>query len=301
VGGGGHSYALLSRYPKARVLGLDRDPDALLQAGERLASFGERAILRRGSYADLGEHLAALGWSAVDGILLDLGVSSHQLDTAARGFSFRQEGPLDMRFGQESEGLPSAADIVNGASEGELADIFWRWGEERQSRRIARVIVQQRTQAPLQTTTDLRLCVERVLGSHTPKGKIHPATRCFQALRIAVNQEFSHIERFLRDFPSWLAPRGRVAIIAFHSLEDRLVKQRLRALATGTEDPSVPLMDRAPATYRLLTKKPIIGDEEEIEANPRARSALLRAAEHLGEEERMVFGEEEGSEEEEAG
>ncbi|MCB9641330.1 MAG: 16S rRNA (cytosine(1402)-N(4))-methyltransferase RsmH [Myxococcales bacterium] len=279
VGGGGHSEAALSRFPDLQLLGLDRDVDALAEAGRKLARFGDRARLHQGSYAELDKHLAEVGWpSQVDGILLDLGVSSYQLDTAGRGFSFRMDGPLDMRFAQEGEDTQTAAELVNYVEEGELARLFRDWGEERHAKRAARAIVRAREKEPFETTTQLRLCLESVLGSHAPKGRVHPATRCFQALRIAVNQEFSHIDKFLANFPSWLATEGRIAIISFHSLEDRRVKQRLRALATGTDDPNVPLMDRDEPTFSLLTRKPITGQEQEIAENPRARSALLRAA-----------------------
>ncbi len=279
VGGGGHSEAALERYPNVRLLGLDRDLDALAEAGKTLARFGDRVHLRQGSYARLDQHLAAIGWPAqVDGILLDLGVSSHQLDTAERGFSFRMDGALDMRFAQTGEDTPTAADLVNQASEEELTGWFREWGEERQAKRVARAILRWREQERIETTAQLLDCFESVLGSRTPKGRVHPATRCFQALRIAVNREFEHIDAFLARFPTWLVSGGQIAIISFHSLEDRRVKQRLRALATGTDDPNVPLMDRDDPTFSLLHRKPITGSEEEIEQNPRARSALLRAA-----------------------
>lgn len=279
VGGGGHSKAVLERFPNVRLLGLDRDVDALAEAGRTLAAFGDRVRLRQGSYCHLDQHLAGIGWpSQVDGILLDLGVSSYQLDTATRGFSFRMNGPLDMRFAQAGEDTPTAAELVNQTPEEELTRWFRDWGEERQAKRVARAILRWREREPFETTAQLLACFESVLGSRTPKGRVHPATQCFQALRIAVNREFDHIDTFLARFPAWLTQGGQIAILSFHSLEDRRVKQRFRALATGTDDPSVPLMDRQPPTFSLLHRKPIIGTEEEIARNPRARSALLRAA-----------------------
>ncbi|MEM1009485.1 MAG: 16S rRNA (cytosine(1402)-N(4))-methyltransferase RsmH [Myxococcota bacterium] len=287
-GGGGHSFALLSKHPDIQLLGLDRDTDALHQATQRLAPYQDRCTLRQGSYANLGAHLNAIGWSKVDGILLDLGVSSYQLDTDARGFSFLREGPLDMRFDQQNEQQQTAADLLASASEQELIEIFRRWGEEPQAKKIARHVVQARIEQPWHTTTQLADALERWIGrpftpkkKHRPKRRIHPATRCFQALRIAVNQELQHLQRFLEHFPTWLATGGCLAVLSFHSLEDRMVKRRLRALATGTDDPNVPLMDRAAPTFALLHRKPLTGTEQEIEENPRARSALLRAARKL--------------------
>jgi 16S rRNA (cytosine1402-N4)-methyltransferase len=279
LGAGGHARGILeASAPDGRLLGLDLDPQALELARRSLGEFGERATLLQASYTSLGEQLIGLGWGQVDGILLDLGLSSMQLDTPERGFSFQYDAPLDMRF--DPGGGLTAADLVNGLSETELADLIYRYGEERNARRAARAIVRAR---PLATTGELA----RVLAGATRGGKaahgrgLHPATRTFQALRIAVNGELAAVETVLPRAIQALRPGGRLAVIAFHSLEDRLVKQFLRRESIDCLCPP-----RQPectwghkASLRELTRKPVQPGEAEITANPRARSARLRAAE----------------------
>lgn len=287
VGGGGHTAMLLERFPQTRVLGIDRDRESIERATQTLERFGERVILRQGSYADIPEHLAAVGWSdKVDGILLDLGVNSHQLDEAERGFSFLHDGPLDMRFQSDSAAQPTAADIVNQWSERDLVKAFREWGEEPQAKRAARAIIEQRKVRPFERTGELRDCLHQAL--YKPKRKrpgIDPATLVFQALRIAVNREFDHLETFLTHFPEWLTPGGRIAVISFHSLEDRRVKQAFRRFTDGCTCPSdfpmcvcgfVPQL-------KILTSKPIRPSDEEVEVNSRSRSSKLRVAEAVNE------------------
>jgi 16S rRNA (cytosine1402-N4)-methyltransferase len=253
LGAGGHAEALLASGVE-RVIGIDRDPDALAIATERLAPFGDRLQTVRSTFAE------AEVTGPVDGVLYDLGVSSMQLDRAERGFGYRQDGPLDMRMGGDG---PSAADLVNGLSEGELADLIFEFGGEHRSRRIARAIVRARERAPIETTDALARVVAGALGRRP--GGPHPARRTFQALRIAVNRELEELAASLPQAVGLLAPGGRVVVLSYHSLEDRLVKR------TFLED------------ERLvrLTKKPVMPGEAEIAANPRARSARLRAAERV--------------------
>ena len=277
LGAGGHAFGVLeASSPDGLLLGLDVDPAALAIAAERLAPFGERALLRHGSYADLAAHLQAVGWDAVDGILLDLGVSSMQVDVAARGFSFRTDAPLDMRF-DPSQPL-TAADLVNTLDEAALADILWRYGEERHARRVARAIVRHR---PLHTTRQLA----EVVAAATRSGRrgMHPATRTFQALRIAVNRELDNLEAVLPQAVAALKPGGRLVVIAFHSLEDRIVKHFLRAESGYCVcPPEMPHCDcDRPARVRLLKPFPLRPTAEETARNPRARSARLRVAEKL--------------------
>lgn len=280
VGGGGHARAILEgTSPDGLLVGIDRDDEALREASRVLAPFGPRVILAKGSFADLRDILAAHGIGPVQGILLDLGVSSHQLDTAERGFSFSLEGPLDMRMNPSSG--PSARDLIRSAREDELARIFREFGEERFARRIARVLVEHRRREPIETTVDLAALIARVVpGGAREERRIHPATRVFQALRIAVNRELDHLERGLREGIEALAPGGRMAVISFHSLEDRLVKETFRSWEkTCTCPPGIPVCTcRTEAKARVLTRKPLRPRPEEAEANPRARSARLRAA-----------------------
>jgi 16S rRNA (cytosine1402-N4)-methyltransferase len=280
LGAGGHSAALLAGGAGA-LLGLDRDPQALALAGARLAAFGERAHLVHGSYADMVTHAHALGWESVHAILLDLGVSSMQFDTPERGFSFRFDAPLDMRFDTTSD-VPTAADIVNLAAEEDLADLIYRYGEEHDSRRYARAIVRHR---PLHSTGALANVIAQAAYKRRD-AHIHPATRVFQALRIAVNDELGVLERTLPQAIDLLAGGGRLAVISFHSLEDRIVKDAFRLASTDCICPP-----RAPvcvcghrASVRLLTKKPLAADESEVAANPRSRSAKLRIVEKLSPE-----------------
>ncbi len=277
LGGGGHAAGILqAAQPDGRLLGIDADPAALAAAAEHLAARGlaaERYRLVQGRFADLAEIAAQQGFAAVDGILFDLGVSSHQLDTAARGFAFSSDGPLDMRM-DPTQG-PTAADLLAELDETELANVIYRYGEERASRRIARRIVERRRERPFETTGDLAETVARALRGS--RERIHPATRTFQALRIAVNRELEQLEQALPQAVELLQAGGRLAIISFHSLEDRIVKLFFRAESGygGNE-----AADR-PVRLRIITRKPIEAGEEERMANPRSRSARLRVAERL--------------------
>ncbi len=276
LGAGGHTRGLLERTaPLGRVLAFDRDAEAIAFARQRLTELGDRVVIVHDSYAEMATVAPANGFEAVDGILLDLGLSSRQLADRERGFSFMKEGPLDMRF-DTSKG-ETAADLINNLSESELADLFWRYGEERNSRRVARVIVANR---PLSTTTEL---ANLIAGSSRRKGRIHPATQVFQALRIAVNHELEHVERGVEAAVGLLKPGGRLAVISFHSLEDRFVKQYFRELARSCVcPPTQPVCTcDAQATVRLVQRKAIKASAEEIERNPRSRSARLRVVEKL--------------------
>ncbi|MEJ2747239.1 MAG: 16S rRNA (cytosine(1402)-N(4))-methyltransferase RsmH [Anaerolineae bacterium] len=276
LGAGGHTAGILeASAPSGRVLAFDRDPEAIQFARKRLAAFGERVTYVNASYADMAELAPAHGFTAFDGILLDLGLSSRQLDNAGRGFSFMKDGPLDMRY-DPTQG-ETAADLINNLSEAELADIFWRYGEERRSRRLARVIVHNR---PITTTRQLAdLVAAQVKG----RERIHPATRVFQALRIATNRELEAVEIGIPAAIDLLKPGGRIAVISFHSLEDRFVKRLFRRLSQGcTCPPQQPICTcGGTATLRLITRKVVKASEAEIQQNPRSRSARLRAAEKI--------------------
>jgi 16S rRNA (cytosine1402-N4)-methyltransferase len=259
--------------PQGRLLGLDLDPRALALAGERLQEFGDRAVLRQASYRSLAEQVKQLDWPPLQGILLDLGLSSMQLDTPERGFSFQQDGPLDMRFGPANP--VKASDLVNDLPETELADLLWRFGEESNSRRIARAIVRSR---PLATTRQLAEVIAHAVPN---RGKIHPATKSFQALRIAVNQELRTIEETLPIAVEALAPGGRLAVISFHSLEDRIVKQYFRRESKDCICPPEQIICTCGhrASIIEITRHPVQPGESEAEQNPRARSARLRVGE----------------------
>jgi len=269
VGQGGHAELMLERSgPGGVLIGIDRDPAAIAATGARLARFASRMRLVRGNFGSLKQCLRSVGVSEVNGVIFDLGVSSAQLDRPERGMSFLADGPLDMRMDPSSG--RTAAELVNRLPERELADLIYRYGEERYSRRIARAIVQTRTSHPLHTTFDLVSTIKSAVPAAYRHGRIHYATRTFQALRIAVNQELDVIEGALRDAAAVLAPGGRLCVISFHSLEDRIAKQTFRALSLGPE-----------ACVKVLTKKPQVPSEEECRENPRARSAKLRVAERL--------------------
>lgn len=282
IGAGGHAAAILKAcVPGGELIGLDRDPAALEAARETLRAFGVRASLVHASYVEMGRAARERGWEAVDGILLDFGLSSLQLADAARGFAFNADGPLDMRF--DPSVLTTAADLVNTLPPDELADIIYRFGEERRGacRRIARAIADAR---PINTTKELAEIITRAIGRKEGRGgRLHPATRTFQALRIAVNDELSAVSAVLPIATDLLAPGGRLAVITFHSLEDRIVKDHFRLQARGPAyDPSQP----APPTefrpvVREVTRKPIVPSEEEVARNPRSRSAKLRIVEKL--------------------
>ncbi len=275
VGLGGHAAALLSRYPEVRLVGFDVDPSALAAARQRLAPFGDRVTLVHASYTDLPERLHAAGVAAVDGVLFDLGVSSLQLDTPSRGFSFRFDAPLDMRFSGDG---PTAGDVLAAASEEELVDILRNFGEEPRAFRVARRIVRARQQEPIGSTGELYRIVRPLLGSR--KGRIDPATRVFQALRIATNRELDGIPPALAGAAHLLRPAGRLAVIAFHSLEDRLVKRALRRLSGRCVCPpgTYPCACSPEATLEIITRHTVRPGPEEMATNPRARSARLRVA-----------------------
>lgn len=269
VGYGGHAALILERSaPDGQLIGLDQDEAALRAAGERLRSYTGRVRLVRGNFQELKQQLRSMGVAEVDGVMFDLGVSSAQLDEPARGFSFLADGPLDMRMDQRAS--LTAAVLVNDLPEQELADLIYRYGEERYSRRIARGIVRTRAIRPFATTLELASAIREAVPPPYRRGRIHCATRTFQALRIAVNRELDLLEGALRDATDVLAPGGRLCVISFHSLEDRIAKQTFRALSRG----------EAPC-LSVLTKKPIVASEEERADNPRARSAKLRIAERL--------------------
>lgn len=282
VGGGGHARLILEASgPDGRLVGLDRDPAALAAAAAVLAPYAGRAELRQGSFAELAGHLDEVGVDKVDGILLDLGVSSYQLDTPGRGFSFRDDGPLDMRM-DPTRGQ-TAAELLAGATAEELKRIFREYGEERWAGRIAREIVRTRTIEPLTTTRQLaELVCRAVPGGHQPQ-RIHPATRIFQALRIAVNGELDALAAGLTAALARLRPGGRLVVISFHSLEDRMVKQVLREAARSCVcPPRLPVCTCGKtAIVKILTPRGVRPAEAEVIANPRARSAVLRAAQRL--------------------
>jgi len=276
VGGGGHSLALLEA--GATVIACDQDPEALEEASTRLADYSDRVRLIESNFADVSERLLEMGTPELDGVLLDLGVSSHQLDTAARGFSFMQNGPLDMRMGPQVR--RSAADIVNEDSPEELARIFFEYGEEAAGRRIAAQLVKIRNRFSIRTTSELVNAIERVIPKRGPK---HPATKIFQALRIAVNDELGVLERSLQALSGLVKGGGRMAAITFHSLEDRIVKRYFKSVSQEWIDrPEWDAPRRNPVhAFRLITGRPVKPSEEEARKNSRARSAKLRVVERI--------------------
>jgi len=280
VGGGGHSEELLiASGPDGQVIGLDRDDEALTASRERLRRFESRFVALQASFADAPDVLAGIGWQAVDGAVLDLGISSYQIDSSARGFSFRAKARLDMRMDRRQD--LDAEQIVNGYGEAELEKIFRLFGEERHARRIARAIVTERKIKPVETTEGLADLVARVKPSR--RRDHHPATQVFQALRIAVNRELAELERFLENGYEILRPQGRMAIISFHSLEDRLVKTAFRKWSRSCLCPPRAILCRCGWSQKVkpLTKKPVSPSVLEIETNPRARSAKLRVVERI--------------------
>lgn len=283
MGGAGHSAEIAQRIaPGGTLIALDQDPDAIAEGKKVLENAPETVSVRvrQANFAEIQSALVAEGIESVDGVLFDLGVSSHQLDTASRGFAIRYVGPLDMRMNTEVG--ETAADLLNRLPEAEIARILFEYGEESRGRRIASEIVRRRAQKPLTTTEDLVDAIRGTMPLRTRPGEIHPATKTFQAIRIAVNRELEVLESALRQAAEVLAPGGRMVVLSYHSLEDRIVKNRLAELAGKREgsdlpDPTPP----PPAILKLITKKPLIPTDEEVRQNPRARSAKLRVAEKI--------------------
>ena len=281
LGMGGHSYEIASRLTAGRLICVDRDESAIRRAGERLKPFADRVTLIHGNFADAAEILDSLGIEGVDGMLFDLGVSSPQLDEAERGFSYMQDAPLDMRM-DEGESL-RAFDVVNTWDEGRLNRILWDYGEERYARRITAAILAAREKKPIESTLELVEIIRSAMPAAALREKQHPAKRSFQAIRIAVNDELGAISHMLETAPDKLNPGGRLCVISFHSLEDRIVKTGIAARENGCTCPR-----EAPVctcgfvrTLRSVSRKPILPTDAEIEENPRARSAKLRVAERV--------------------
>lgn len=282
LGGGGHASEILKRImPGGRLVAIDADPEALNEAGARLEQYRSGVIFHKGNFGDIAAILAGLGIGRVDGILLDLGVSSHQLETAERGFSFAKNAMLDMRLDQS--GGRTASDLVNSLPEEELAKIFRDYGEERMARRIAAAIARSRKESPVRMTGELAEIVSKAVPAPARHGRIHPATRVFQALRIAVNDELGNLEKALVDGFELLETGGRFAVISFHSLEDRMVKNYFRSWEKGcTCPPEFPICTcHKESRARLITRKAIKPGPAELELNPRARSARLRTVERI--------------------
>jgi len=282
LGGGGHAEAVLKRLPQdGRLIGIDRDWEAVRAAEDRLSAFGDRFRALHGNFFEMKALLSGAGVSEANGILLDLGVSSHQLDTPERGFSYKTEAPLDMRMDKEAP--LSARDVVNDYSEAELARVIWEYGEERFSRRIAGRIVRERQGSPIETTTRLAAIVKEAIPAKYRREPQHPARRTFQALRIEVNGELKGLDRAVEDACDLLQKGGRLCIITFHSLEDRIVKQAFRRFENPcTCPPSAPvcICGKVPKA-KILTKKPLIATQQEAEENPRSTSAKLRCIEKI--------------------
>jgi 16S rRNA (cytosine1402-N4)-methyltransferase len=278
LGGGGHALALLERAPSARLIGVDRDPDALAEAGRRLAPHADRVTLVRAPFAEAVQ-AAGVAPGSLAGVLLDLGISSHQIDQAERGFTFREGAPLDMRMGQGQAGEASAAELLNQWDEAELAQLFFRYGEERRARKLARIIVEARQQEPFARSEQLVEAIGRALG---PRSDAGDRARIFQALRIAVNGEIEQLQLALERFREALAPGGVFAVLSYHSLEDRLVKNAFRDWSRAcTCPPGFPVcVCGGVAAGELLARKAIDAGPEELRRNPRARSAHLRAWRH---------------------
>jgi len=280
LGAGGHAEAIAARIsPGGRIIGLDRDPTAVAEARKRLDPMGSAVSIHRENYRDLQSVLDGEGLETVDGILLDLGLSSMQVDDPDRGFSFRSDGPLDMRMGPDA--TRSAEEIVNSETEQELARIIFRYGDERWARRIAQFIVDARERHPLKTTRELSKVVEDAVPVSARRGRKHPARKTFQALRVAVNNELEDLREGINAGVERLAPSGRIVVLSYQSHEDRLVKRTFNSLAGGLDyPPGGPL--ESPQILDILTRKPVRASQEEVDGNPRARSAKLRAAERRG-------------------
>ena len=281
LGLGGHSYEIASRLREGRLIGIDRDPSAIERAGKRLEPFRDRITLVHGNFGDVAQILDELGIAGVDGMLFDLGVSSPQLDEAERGFSYMLEAPLDMRM--DSTAALSAYEVVNTWSEERLNRILWDYGEERYARRITAAILAAREKAPIQSTAELVEIIKGAMPAAALREKQHPAKRSFQAIRIAVNDELGEVERMMETAPDKLNPGGRLCVISFHSLEDRIVKTGIARRENGCTCPrEAPICTCGfVRTLRSVSRKPILPSEEEIERNPRSRSAKLRVAERV--------------------
>ena len=281
LGGAGHSSEIVKRLTTGHHIGIDRDPVALKAAGERLAPYGDRVSLVHSNFCEIKQVLKDLNVEGVDGILLDLGVSSPQLDEVSRGFSYMADAPLDMRM--NSEDTLSAYDVVNTWSQEELKRILYDYGEERYAPRIAAAICSRREERPIETTLELVDVIRGAMPAAALREKQHPAKRSFQAIRIAVNDELGSVEKVMRDAIPCLKPSGRLAVITFHSLEDRIVKNAMAAASRGcTCPPNFPVCvcGKKPQV-KLITRKPIVSGDEELERNPRARSAKLRICEKI--------------------
>ena len=281
LGLGGHSYEIASRLREGRLIGIDRDPSAIERAGKRLEPFRDRITLVHGNFGDVAQILDELGIAGVDGMLFDLGVSSPQLDEAERGFSYMLEAPLDMRM--DSTAALSAYEVVNTWSEEHLNRILWDYGEERYARRITAAILAAREKAPIQSTAELVEIIKGAMPAAALREKQHPAKRSFQAIRIAVNDELGEVDRMMETAPDKLNPGGRLCVISFHSLEDRIVKTGIARRENGCTCPrEAPICTCGfVRTLRSVSRKPILPSEEEIERNPRSRSAKLRVAERV--------------------
>lgn len=282
LGLGGHSFEIASRLTSGRLICLDKDDFALRSAAERLAPFRERVTFVHSDFRYVSDVVSSMGCGPVQGMLFDLGVSSPQLDDASRGFSYMQDAPLDMRMDRTSS--LTASDVVNGYDEEELARIFFEYGEERYSRRIAAAIISARAVSPLETTGELVSVIRSAMPAAALREKQHPAKRCFQAIRIEVNDELGAVRDMMRTAPDALAPGGRLCVISFHSLEDRIVKTEIQKRENGCTCPR-----EAPVctcgfvrTLKSVTRKPITASEKELDENPRSRSAKLRVAERVG-------------------
>ena len=281
AGGGGHSYEIAKRLTTGRLIAIDQDEDAIRAAGERLSEFSDRVTLVRNNFSNLEEICAELGIEQIDGFLIDAGVSSFQLDCAERGFAYSADAPLDMRM--DTRNSLSARDVVNGYSEQELKRILFEYGEERFSPAIAAAIVRERERAPIETTSELSSIIKGAIPVFAREGGHHPAKRSFQAIRIEVNRELDVIEPAIRAADKLMGRGGRIAVITFHSLEDRIVKQTFASLASGCTCPRsfpVCVCGKKPSV-RVVNKKPILPSSKELDENPRSRSAKLRAAEKL--------------------
>lgn len=281
LGLGGHSYQIASRLTTGRLICIDRDPTAIERAGKRLEPFADRVTLVHGNFCDVAQILDNLGIEAVDGMLFDLGVSSPQLDEIERGFSYMGDAPLDMRMNKND--VMSAREVVNGYSEDQLNRIFWDYGEERYARRISAAIIKRREQAPIETTLELVEIIKSALPAAALREKQHPAKRCFQAIRIAVNDELGAVEQMMNTAPDKLKIGGRLCVISFHSLEDRIVKVGVARRENGCTCPrEAPICTCGfVKTLKSVSRKPILPGDEELEMNPRSRSAKLRVAERV--------------------